>query len=206
MAARNDADWTLSPEALGRFLVLLDADLVRAGEKYECLRRKLVRLFEWRGCVFAEDLADESINRVVRKVDRGIETGFDDVYRYAAAVAHRVFLEHLRTLARERPKPGDAEGPPWRPGRHQTTDLRLVCLEASLAKLPAEERDLIVRYYAGDHGARIHNRRHLAHELGLSASNLRIRAFRLRARLEAAIEEELRGHRRPEEDNDERAV
>ncbi len=187
----DEGHWTLSPEALGRFLILLDADIVRAGHKYENLRQKLIRLFEWRGCVFAEDLADETINRVVRRIDHRVEVGTNDVFRYAAAVAQRVFLEHLREVKRARPDPREAHGPPWLPGRHETTDLRLVGLETSLKRLTTDERSLIVRYYAGDHGVRIRNRRQLAADLGLSPSNLRIRAYRLRARLESLIKDEM---------------
>jgi RNA polymerase sigma factor (sigma-70 family) len=187
----DERRWTLSPEALGRFLLLLDADVVSAGQKYERLRQKLIRIFEWRGCVFAEDLADETINRVVRRIEEGAEVVAEEIYRYAAAVAHRVHLEHLRERKRAEPRPGDAAGPPWLPGRHETTSLRLVCLETVLDRLPPKERSLLVRYYTGERGARIRNRRRLAGELGLSPENLRIRAYRLRARLEALIQDEL---------------
>lgn len=185
-------DWTLSPEALGRFLLLLDQDVAAAGRKYELLRDKLIRLFEWRGCLFAEDLTDETINRVVRKLDQGTDLAGEDVPRYSAGVAYRVFLEHLREVQKKRPAPGDAERPPWVPGRHETTDLRLDFLERGLAKLRAEDRDLILRYYGRSPEERIRNRRELAEELGIAANNLRIRAYRIRARLEGWIEEELR--------------
>ncbi len=177
-------DWTLNPEALGRFLTVLDPDVIEAGRKYERLRRKLIRLFEWRGCRFAEDLADESINRVIRRMDGGLVLGPGEVPRFSAGVAHRVFLEHLREVKRAQPSPGDVGKAPWVPGRHETTDLRLVCLERCLERLPPPERDLVLRYYAADPTARIENRRVLARELGIEVNNLRIRVFRLRSKLE----------------------
>jgi len=185
---REAGHWTLSPEALGHFLLLLDADIVKAGQKYERLRLKLIRLFEWRGCVFADDLADETINRVVRKIEGGVDLADGEVPRYSAAVAHFVFLEHLREVKRRLPAPGDAEMAPWVLGRHQTTDLRLAILETCLTRLSAQDRDLILRYYSEDRGSRIANRRQLAKELGITADHLRIRAYRIRSRLESRIE------------------
>ncbi len=184
--------WTLSPEALGRFLTLLDSDVVEAGRTYERLRKKLIRLFEWRGCRFAEDLADEAINRVIRRLENGLALGSGDVPRFSAGVAHRVFLEHLREVRRSRPSPGDADKAPWVRGKHETTDLRLVILEDCLERLSAQQKDLVLRYYTGDRAVRIRNRKELARELGIEANNLRIRAFRIRAKLEKWIEDDLR--------------
>ncbi|MEM7586103.1 MAG: hypothetical protein AAF560_22120 [Acidobacteriota bacterium] len=185
-AARRD--WTLSPEALGRFLMRLDDDVATAGRKYELLRKKLIRLFEWRGCVFAEDLADETINRVIRRLEGGVDLGPDEVPRYSSGVACRVYLEHLREVRRSRPHLDDAGRAPWVPGRHETTDLRLACLERGLGELGPVERDLILRYYGPD---RIRGRRELASELGVAAGNLRIRAYRIRAKLERWIAGEI---------------
>ncbi len=185
-------DWTLSPEALGRFLMRLDGDVAAASRKYEVLREKLIRLFEWRGCVFAEDLADETINRVIRKLEGGVDLHSEEVPRYSSGVAHRVYLEHLREVRRGQPKPGDAGRAPWVPGRHETTDLRLDCLERGLGELGPTERDLILRYYGAD---RIRDRRQLARELGIEAGNLRIRAYRIRTKLEGWIDGEMQ---RPE--------
>ena len=48
-----------------------------AGEKYEAVRRMLTRYFEWRHCVPPEDCADETIDRVARRLAGGerIRTG-----------------------------------------------------------------------------------------------------------------------------------
>lgn len=187
----DPAHWTLSPEALGHFLLLLDADIVEAGHKYERLRAKLIRLFEWRGCSFAEDLADESLNRVIRRLEQGLDLGAGDVPRFSAGVAHRVFLEHLRELRRQ-PRPTNAERARFAPNRHETTDLRLVCLEQSLERLPSTEKDLVLRYYAGSSATRIRNRKTLANEMGIAANTLRIRVFRIRSKLERWIGDRMR--------------
>ena len=48
----------------------LDPNLDLAGEKYEEIRRGLIKIFGYRGCSDAEGLADETINRVARAASR----------------------------------------------------------------------------------------------------------------------------------------
>ena len=62
----------LNAPAFQRLLARLDADPARAGERYEDLRRTLVRFFEWRGAPFPDDHADETFDRVARRLDEGI--------------------------------------------------------------------------------------------------------------------------------------
>ncbi|MEM1181888.1 MAG: hypothetical protein AAGM22_26315, partial [Acidobacteriota bacterium] len=69
----------------------------------------------------------------------------------------------------------------------ETTDFRLHHLERGLEELSAEERSLILRYYGGEPRERISERRRLAEDLGIRANHLRIRAFRIRAKLEGWI-------------------
>ena len=46
-------DWELTQEAFDQLLNLLDHDRELAAEKYERLRRRLLRVFEWRGSTIA---------------------------------------------------------------------------------------------------------------------------------------------------------
>lgn len=41
-------DWVLTPEAFAGLLAALDPDEARAAEEYEAVRRRLLRLFQWR--------------------------------------------------------------------------------------------------------------------------------------------------------------
>jgi hypothetical protein len=45
----------LTADTFTRLLHRLDADRERAGEKYEDLRRTLIRFFEWRGAPYPEE-------------------------------------------------------------------------------------------------------------------------------------------------------
>ena len=62
-------DWFLSQEAFDALLKWLDSDREQAAMKYEEIRKRLIKIFTGRDCVEAEDLADETINRVVSKLD-----------------------------------------------------------------------------------------------------------------------------------------
>src|SRR6185369_9536225 len=91
----------LTREALEALLAALGPNRETAGVQYEEIRRKLVRLFEWRGCTSPDDLADETINRVARRMAEGVELRSADPYGYFCGVAHLVYKEVMRRQARE---------------------------------------------------------------------------------------------------------
>jgi hypothetical protein len=78
-------DWVLNEDAFNRLLGCLDADRQRAGEQYEHLRRSLIKYFNWRGSIYPEKDADETIDRVALKLYEGPE--IEDLYSYALGVA-----------------------------------------------------------------------------------------------------------------------
>src|SRR5258707_3559667 len=84
----------LTANAFAKLLNRLDADRERAGEKYEDLRRTLNRFFEWRGAPFPEEHADETFNRVARKLDEGVE--IKNFGGYCYEVARLVCLESTK--------------------------------------------------------------------------------------------------------------
>src|ERR1041384_5859496 len=83
--------WSLTKEAFDRLLLVLDGDSEAAGQKYNLLRRNLVRYFEGRGCQFAEDHADEAVNRVAKRLGEGED--IRDINGYAYGVARLLLLE-----------------------------------------------------------------------------------------------------------------
>src|SRR5438132_6489695 len=78
-------DWVLTQDAFDRFLDSLDADRERAGEKYELLRLKLIKFFEWHDALEPEELADETVNRVARKIYEGEVIENLNAYIFGAA-------------------------------------------------------------------------------------------------------------------------
>lgn len=177
--------WYLNQQAFDQFLSLLDLDRERAGEIYESLRRGLIQLFIWRGCRDPEAHADETINRVIRKIDEGEEVR--DVIGYAHGVARRLLLEIFKKQERE--QIGIDELPPLAaPQEGRETEDGVLCLRRCLNRLPEESRQLIVLYYQGEKSAKIENRKRLAESLRITLNALRYRAFDLRQRLQGCIE------------------
>ena len=173
---------SLSREAFESLLAQLGPDRERAGEHYESIRRRLVRLFEWRGCEFPEELADETFNRVARRLAEGLTIQSQDPYSFFCGVAHLLHKEVLRERARERQA---IESGDWAPyaisDEGEPEDRRLGCIHLCLGQLPADQRQLILDYHEGED--RIRTRQRLSESLGLPMNALRIRVHRVRRQL-----------------------
>src|SRR5262249_14687139 len=92
----------LTPTMFAKLLRWLDPDWERAGAKYETIRVKLIKYFEWRGSWLPEDHADETINRVARKLEEGETVRTGEPYTYFQGVARLILLEALRGQEKER--------------------------------------------------------------------------------------------------------
>lgn len=147
----------------------------RAGAKYETIRRRLIYLFTLRGCIDAEALADETLDRAARKASEVAETYSGDPTRYIYAVARHVLREsRKRAPAREPMLPELTTV-----GSADEKELPHGCLEKCLEQLKPSDRELILQYYrAGKEGAES-NRQELSQSLGISPNALRIRVHRL---------------------------
>src|SRR3954453_9063111 len=64
-------------------------------------------------------------------------------------------------------------------------DDRADCLRRCLDRLSPETRNLILHYYQGDKGDKIRGRKGLIETLGIPPSTLRMRALRVRERLQS---------------------
>jgi len=183
------ADGLLTPRGFERLLDHLHADRDAAGRIYEQLRRRLVRFFEGRRCAFPDEHADETLNRVARKLDAG--EAIQDVTTYVIGIARMVVREAARTASREAAvQVASREAGHISPAADPAagSSRLLDCLDVCLEALAPPDRDLIVRYYQNDKRAKIHSRKDLAAQLGLEMNALRLRAFRIRAGLERCVE------------------
>jgi DNA-directed RNA polymerase specialized sigma24 family protein len=177
----------LTEQTLGRLLGALDVDRNLAGERYEDLRRTLVRFFEWRGAPFPEDHCDETLDRLARRLAEGVE--IRNIGGYAYVVARHVFLETLKGPESRRVdvEPACLVAPADGIDDPEDHERRLVCLDRCLHGLPADSRELIVEYYRGDKRGRIEARRAQAERLGIRSEALTNRAQRVRDKLERCV-------------------
>jgi len=183
-AARHK--WSLTQEAFDGLLAKLGPDRDTAADRYLDIRRNLVRLFEWRGCSTPDDYADETINRCAKKIGEGEE--IRDLATYSIGVARMLVREMGREYARALPLDAAPEPRvlPAEPKGGQ--EARVECLRGCLSQLSAENRDLILSYYQGDKGEKIKNRKGLTQLFGVPSNTLRMRALRVRERLQLCAE------------------
>jgi RNA polymerase sigma factor (sigma-70 family) len=182
----------VGPREFSAFVEWLDGGVGSGGRSYIDMHARLVAYFARKGCRAPDELADETLSRVARRLDEaGTITGVIPA-QYCYIVARFVLLEHLRSADRRRApalfdirdRAPDADA--------ERREQLLARLDACLAELTADERDLIVAYYAGDGPSRIGARRDLAAALGLTSNALTIRATRLRERLRGCLTDHLK--------------
>ena len=165
----------------------LDPDREQAALRYEEIRRRLIQIFTGRASADAEDLADETINRVTSKLHE-VQDYTGDRRRYFFGVANKVYLEYLR---RKLPHP-----PPFSPVDSNQVELEYQCLEHCIQNLSEENRELLLGYYGAEGRAKIENRRLQAEQLGIAPNALRLRAHRIRKMLLECVEKCIEGSQR----------
>lgn len=169
------------------FQVLIDR-LDGDPQKYEDLRVKIVQLLRWRGCSesHADDLADLTLDRVAGKLAAG--ESVDNINAFAAGVVRFIWLEHSRKYRLDAVG-DDLPETPVEPNVPDDPDQRMQCLRRCVAtKFDGEEKRLVISYYDTEVGEKAKTaRRRLAESFGLTLNALKVRACRLRMRLEACI-------------------
>ena len=187
-AAPRRVGWKseLTRESLDCFLKSLEPDRERAASRYLEVHKNLVRFFEWRGCPYPEDHADEAITRVARRIVQGEE--IKDAATYVIGVARFLLLEIHKEQEKERRIA--AAQPDIQPAERESDDQehRAECLRMCLDRLSPDNRALILQYYEGEKSQKINNRRELTERLQLSVNTLRMRALRIRASLQTCME------------------
>ena len=180
-------DWEPTPGAFSRFLTWLDEGVDSGGEKYLEMRRRLVSYFDRKRCASPDELADETLSRVVRRLDEEGAITESPTARYCYIVARFVFLEYLRRDDAHDRSAAELAAPVAPDAGVEAQQRRLDCLDHCLQQLTADDRELILEYYQGERGVKIEYRRKLAARVGITANALTIRACRLRGKLEACV-------------------
>src|ERR1044072_6927858 len=181
---------TLTEESFESLLSWLAPERESAGRQYEDIRQALVKIFTWNGIPEAEDMADETINRVTQKVQELRDTYQGDPALYFYGVAKKLILEYRRGGTGAQIPRSTVESLSSPPTDDSTErDRELDCLEKCLEMLPDATRELILRYYSQRKWAKVESRKKLAETLGLDANALRVRVYRIRATLELCVRE-----------------
>ena len=179
-------DWELTEESFNLFLHWLSEDRDTAGQKYEDLRRRLIAILEARRCVLAAEVADEAINRFIRRLPELIETFKGDPLPYILVIARNV--QHELNKKPTVPLPENLDELPANTEEPDEDDqLMHDCLDSCLGKLDAKSRKLILDYYRDDNFGKIDFRKRIARQLRIGANALRLRTHRLRNLVHACM-------------------
>lgn len=188
--SRETSDSGGTPSDFEKLLKLFDADPEKAAEQYEVMRLKLRSFFRWRGAADPDHFVDETMDRVLRRISDGAIIHSPSSYFYS--VSRHLLREQAEKNARLQ---NALQTDPYFKLEHNPlveqaqedeaaeAAQRLACLKSCLGKLSAPERNLILQYYRFGTEGKIHRRKELAATLGIPLNALRIRVFRIRARL-----------------------
>jgi DNA-directed RNA polymerase specialized sigma24 family protein len=169
-------------EKFASFLAWLSPESDRAGEEYERLRFRLCTFFAQRQCRFADELADETITRVMLKAS---EEQIENKMAFCYGVAKNVYRESLRkerahvdidevTIAAKVP---------------EEESFPNECLDKCLAKLSPENRELVLDYFSEAKQAKIDLHRRISEGLQTTQTALRMRVMRIKQKLTVCVRE-----------------
>ena len=167
----------ITQEQFDSLLTWLETDRDLAGRKYETIRAGLVRIFVSKGFSDAEDLADETINRVIIRLPDIRENYSGEPAHYFHGVARNIIRESKR---RREVAVGVVEG------RVEASEPREThnCLGNCLDRLPANKRDLILDYYLYEGHDKVQHHKQMACQLNITEGAFRSRAYQIRLHLQ----------------------
>jgi DNA-directed RNA polymerase specialized sigma24 family protein len=186
----------LTKLAFNRLLEWLDDGVESHGERYLEMRRRLVSYFDRRNRTAADELADETLNRISRTLEQTGEIATRPPARYCYVVARFVLLEDFRRerkhVAFDEPRIGEVSVARTISLVQSDTvpirEQRLERLDHCLDQLKPAQRALVVEYYRDARREKIERRRDLASRLGISMNALGIRVCRIRDTLLTCVE------------------
>ncbi|HEV7395716.1 MAG TPA: hypothetical protein VGN86_04325, partial [Pyrinomonadaceae bacterium] len=152
-AHKQNRNTELAEQTFRRLLAWLDQGVNTNGQSYLAIRERLLGYFDRKNCLTADELADETLNRVARRLDEedgNIETEIPAKYCYI--VARFVFMEYLRANEKMIATLDDVgrQAKAMSPEDRDRKEKMLECLDRCAAKLEVSQRKLIFGYYSGE--------------------------------------------------------
>lgn len=178
----------LTPEEFGRFLRWLSPDSETAARMFLEISKELRKWFVWKGSAHAEELLDETVDRVARNVSREPDK-YPRPIAYCRGVARNVWREYLR---KEPPldelDPEKISDSVLDPTDWDFRECEEECMKKCVDNLPERERHLITQYFSFQGQEKILARKRLAEDHG-GLGNLRSKACRIRTKLNDGLDD-----------------
>lgn len=174
--------WELEAETFASLLTRLSSDPHEAGRRYERLRERLILFFTRRLANAPEDLADQVIDRLARRLQDGEPVA--SVEAYALGIARHVVQEQRLVAARDVSPEGslleNISGPDHTYIVEPAEEDRLLdAMEKCLARLPRGDAQLLSLYYLNEGGSKIEARRRLSEERNITQAALRKKVYQI---------------------------
>src|SRR5580698_11106276 len=163
----------MQPELLEALLGMLGEGTEDAAVAYRDLHQRLVRFFRLRDGSDPESLADEVIDRLARNAVDRTSGNISSPHAFALGIARHLLQEDTRRQIRESEAERD-----WShlvAHAHSSNEPLLQAIEACLARMPENKRELLRTYYAWTGQRKIDHHRQIADHLGLTLNALRNR-------------------------------
>jgi RNA polymerase sigma factor (sigma-70 family) len=157
----------------------LEPEAKSVAEGFKRCRHKLVKFFIWRRCPDPEDLADETITRLVKKA--GTEISAEKPYSFVYAIAANVFREYSRRK-RDHGEVASIDEILEIPdhSRNPVDDCQKHCLD----RLAEDKRKLLHHYYVDNISCE-----DIAKERQETINALRLKIFRIKEWLRRCCED-----------------
>lgn len=174
----------VDPPAFDKLLASLGVDRDAAAREYVIIHHKLTQYFEWNRGFPPEELADQTLDVIARKIgedgllrdSKGETVDRPRWFAFLLGVARNILRESWRV-----PKPPFPDSPPEpEVKRSSAQDCYAQCYDELLQSQRAEEWRFLFEYYKEGAGIAKSRRKRLARRLGISQNALAIRMFRLK--------------------------
>jgi hypothetical protein len=180
----------MSPEDFERLLRWFGPDRDAAAREYSVAHEKLTRFFRFNYCNCPEDLADEVMNRVARKhpdlwegrIHIAVLLGFARYVLKEYEWKRDMFVDvaSVDTNA-EVSQAGSSLN------RNEEDEIRSGCIDSCLARLPRDDKELLLEYHRYEGAAKISRRVAMAQERGMTLNSLRLKVCRLKSVLAECV-------------------
>lgn len=195
MEKASKKNWIITSSAFERLLDWLDEGKNSDGRNYLEMRKRLVAYFDRKNCLSPDELTDETLNRVARRLEESGTIESETPAKFCYITARFVFMENLRRTDKTSVSLDDVLRKPQanrlaasdHDDENEKWEKMLDCLEQCTGKLEPPNREVIFGYYYGEERVKIENRRALAQRLDISTNALTIRACRIRDKLESCV-------------------
>ena len=156
-----------------------------SGAAYTDLRNSLVRYFQIKGDFDADEAADATLDRVAMKLAQNIK--IENLTKYSFGVARLIFLERLRIAGKNKIAQTEFYSDQ---NIGKTPDLAF--FRECFNNLVGEDKEMLTEYFADLSFSELMTyREKIAVKYKTSISNLRLKVFRLKKRLEDCLKNKL---------------